>query len=208
MPDPRYQTFKSKARHSPSQSSPPTLATFVAKATSSAATLPPPAAVMPRKFSLQPSSNFSTDSISYPMIVSRSDMTGSTFSPHTPPPAPTEALVDPIHPPTADLAEASQQSRKGSKGRPTPIKISGSTHSTFLAPLLERPFMKRLGSKEKDGEREEGKEKSPTKIKSRKGSKVDSMLVDPQAILVEVSSPSVLGPSLCAMSCALTHLPE
>ncbi|ORY86061.1 hypothetical protein BCR35DRAFT_302719 [Leucosporidium creatinivorum] len=185
--DPRYSTFKQRIRgHTPSHSSPPTLATFVAKSAASAnpaSALPPPPTSAPRKFSLQPISHYHNESISYPMIVSRSDMAGSTFSPHTPPAIPVEPHSPPDNSaPLSDFTSSAQLSRKNFKARPPPIKISGSNHSTFLSPLLERPFIKRLGSGGKD--KEDG-EKSPTKARSRKGSKIESILVDPQAILVE-----------------------
>lgn len=119
-------------------------------------------------------------------------MAASTFSPHTPPSIPVESHSPPSETsvPISELASSAQLGRKGSKVRPPPIKISGSNHSTFLSPLLERPFIKRLGSGGKD---KEDVDKSPTKTKSRKGSKVESILVDPQAILVEVSCAEHLG---------------
>jgi hypothetical protein len=133
------------------------------------------------------------------MIVSRTDV-APTYAPPPQPPAP---------------VDLSPQKRKGSlKARPPPIMIGTSSHSAFLSPLLERPFLIRFGGKQKDAveqgkgkkenerekekekekdkekekerEREKDKERTLVKSKSKKG-KTDSICVDPRANLLDVS---------------------
>ncbi|GAA6011574.1 hypothetical protein JCM10207_002664 [Rhodosporidiobolus poonsookiae] len=160
--DSRYQSFR--PRHSPSHSSPPSLAPFAASVKTSSAlsasSAPVPTPINARKYSLQ---NLSGDIISYPM-VSRIDLAPT----YTPPPAPPVPVSQTS---SKSEATASSELKKAPKIRPPPIKVPTSTHSSFLS-----PFKAKFGAKDKDGkgispEREkeaEGQEKLKSKTKKSK----------------------------------------
>ncbi|GAA5827716.1 hypothetical protein JCM11251_001803 [Rhodosporidiobolus azoricus] len=125
----RYQALKTYSRHSPSLSSPPSLAPFasaVKVAPSQPPSNPAPTPVNSRKSSVL---NLSGDIISYPM-VSRIDIAPTYQPPPSVPAIPTTSKTS-----TPMTKEVSSGGRKPPKLRPPPIKLATSTHASFLSPL-------------------------------------------------------------------------
>ncbi|GAA5858673.1 hypothetical protein JCM8547_001415 [Rhodosporidiobolus lusitaniae] len=164
----RYQALQKQSRHSPSHSSPPSLAPYAAAVASksasnlSASLNPAPTPVTARKYSLQ---NLSGDIISYPM-VSRIDLTPTYTPPATVPPVPTSSKPavkneEPAKTPTLEIGTSDKRS---SKARPPPIRLPTSGHVSFLT-----PFKGRFGGKDKEPspDREKAQVDGKDKVKGK-----------------------------------------
>lgn len=146
----RYQTLKSRiTRHKPSNSSPSSLAPFSEQLIT---TQDQPATV---RYSGQSRKGSFINSVSYPTLVSRNDVTlasvdSSAFIPLRPAPPPnSDAAHEAISDRHCDL-DAIVRSRSASS--PT-IKAGASRDfkDSFLGPFVrDRPFISRFGSSEKN----------------------------------------------------------
>jgi hypothetical protein len=194
----RYHALRTTTRHTPSHSSPPSLAPYVAslpqsKSTSSLSVSlnAAPTPVIARKHSLQ---NVSGDMISYPM-VSRIDLAPTYTAPSTVPPIPTQVKTPKEIPATTP----SLDSKSTIKPRPPPIRVATSNHASFLT-----PFKGRFGPKDKEKEPSPVKEKpivelkDKTKVKAKK-TKAESRIEEVSPFLHHfppfLSNPSALPPS-------------
>ncbi|KAL7338061.1 hypothetical protein BJY59DRAFT_702326 [Rhodotorula toruloides] len=176
------RSSKQRVRHSPSLSSPPSLAPFAnslgSKSSATSLSASVPTATRSRK-----SASFhhlSGDVISYP-VISRVDAASTYIPPATVPPIPADAKSSardpgPLSAPTAP-APSAEAKRKISKSRPPPIKVSNSTHSSFLS-----PFRSRFG-KEKETTPEKEKGEKESKEEQGRRSKVDSLIAQNQAAI-------------------------
>ncbi|BGP19972.1 hypothetical protein JCM10213_006749 [Rhodosporidiobolus nylandii] len=178
----RYKALR--PRHSPSHSSPPSLAPYansVKPPSFDAAPTPTTA----RKHSLQ---NLSGDIISYPM-VSRIDIAPTYTPPSTkPPPAPLLTVATPTAKDEAP-AEGSEV-QKPSKHRPPPITVGTSSRSSFLSPLKGKFGHKDEKEMSQDQDRAaEGADRG--KLKQKKGS---------AAALVEKQKADLARPSETAVN--------
>ncbi|GAA5905497.1 hypothetical protein JCM6882_004769 [Rhodosporidiobolus microsporus] len=153
----RYQALKTYSRHSPSQSSPPSLAPFASslKIAPSSQPVAPQAAPAPTPVNVRKSmvQNISGDIISYPM-VSRIDVAPT----HNPSSVSTGAKT----PAAGEVSSSvSVVGKKTPKIRPPPIKLPNSNHSSFLS-----PFKTKFG-KEPSPDREKASKTKKSKAESR-----------------------------------------
>ncbi|GAA6055194.1 hypothetical protein NBRC10513_000846 [Rhodotorula toruloides] len=176
------RSSKQRIRHSPSLSSPPSLAPFANSLGSKSSTNSLSASVPTASRSRKSASfhQLSGDVISYP-VISRVDAAPTYIPPATVPPIPADAKSSvrdpgPLSAPTTPAPSADAK-RKISKSRPPPIKVSNSTHSSFLS-----PFRSRFG-KEKETTPEKEKGEKESKKEQGRRSKVDSLIAENQAAI-------------------------
>ncbi|GAA6046761.1 hypothetical protein JCM3770_005629 [Rhodotorula araucariae] len=166
-----------RPRHAPSLSSPPDLAPFAASLKTAPAlpsalpspmsvvgAAPPPAAPASaaKRVAVK---RLSGGLISYP-VVSRIDSTPTYTPPPAVPPIPPSALAKAGPPPSALATTVPRtDSQKASKTRPPPIKVSNSTHTSFLNPLKYRFGM---GAKEKESSSDREQQEAGEEDRSRR----------------------------------------